>query len=93
MPTDIPAVDDVIEDTPLPDHSIRPPWVDEIVHAVEAIPDAIKESLPAPVPVEPAAEVIEPVVEPESHEIGSEEPEQDSTPESKPWTHKLPFSK
>jgi len=90
MPTDIPAVDDVIEDEPLPDHNVRPPWVDEIVHAVEAIPDAIKESLPAPVPVEAAEDVVEPAVEPNEPEP---EPEQDSTPESKPWTHKLPFSK
>jgi len=85
MPTDIPPVDDVIEDKPLPDHDIRPPWVDEIVGAIESIPDAIKEALPAPVPVEPAVEVVEPVVEPHH--------EQDETPESKPWTHKLPFSK
>lgn len=88
MPTDIPPVDDVIEDVPPPDHTIRPPWVDDVIHAVEAIPDAILEALPAPVPVEAAEEII-----PGGDPAPVDEPEADETPESKPWTHRMPFSK
>jgi hypothetical protein len=94
MPTDIPAVDDVIDDAPLPDHEVRPPWVDEVIHAVEAIPDAIKEAFPAPVPVKETEEIIPDVDNPPPHSDPDEDDEPgDETPESKPWTHKMPFSK
>ncbi len=63
---------------PLPPVEVRPPWVDEIITAVTAIPDAIANSVP-----NPAA--------PEVELPGDGETVSDESPVSKPWTHKTPF--
>jgi len=79
-----PVVEDVTDpnpppSTPPPPVNIvdRPPWVDEIVEAVTAIPDAIAQMTPNPVSPDPEPPIV---------------PEPDESPVKKPWTHKKPWS-
>lgn len=63
----------------------RPPWVDEVLEAITAIPDAIASAAPNPVAPE------------ETHgEDGPQMPGDgdvitDESPVTKPWTHKRLF--
>lgn len=72
--TDPPAADP----EPLPPVEVRPPWVDEIITAVTAIPDAITNAVPQ-------------ATAPEVELPGDGETVSDESPVSKPWTHSNPF--
>jgi len=87
MPDD--PIEEITEPGPveLPDHDIRPPWVDELLTAVERIPDAIAEALPQPA----APEVELPAEEPTTEDPAPDTDDKDESPVSVPWTHKIPF--
>jgi len=93
MPEDITEpVTDVVEEVTEPDApgeapppvDVRPPWVDEIVEAITAIPDAIATATPNPV----APDDRTPGLPADGEVI-----EHDESPVSKPWTHKTPFKR
>lgn len=66
----------------LPEHPAEhtpPPWAEQLIAAVESIPDKIAEMMPNPVNPEVGAE-----------EHGEEDSGfgEDESPESRPWTHR-----
>ena len=83
---DEPILEEVTEpDEPheeLPPVDVRPPWVDELLEAITAIPDSVANAAPNPVAPD---------------DVATELPgdgdmiEHDESPVSKPWTHKTPF--
>lgn len=81
-------VEEVTEPAPepntQPDINARPPWVDELLEAVTAIPDAIKEQTPEPT----APDNDTPGLPNDGGTV-----EHDESPVSQPWTHKMPFRK
>lgn len=89
MPDETPTevVEDVVEqETALPDDAVEhdpPPWAEQLIKAVEALPDRIAEALPNPVNPE-----VSPEDGGEDAEHGDEIPGADESPSRPPWTHR-----
>lgn len=84
---DEPIIEEITEpdppNEPPPPVDVRPPWVDELLEAVTAIPDAIATATPNPV----APDDDNPVIPGDGGVV------EDESPVSKPWTHGNPFKR